>query len=84
VSGPENEAADAPPAVLVRIISGDPTEEELAAAHAVIAAAMAEQAALGAQRRIARVDLWRRSARAPRTTLQAGPGAWSASRNHRG
>lgn len=80
----ENPAADAAPEVLVRIVSGDPTEEELAAAHAVIAAALAEQAALGAPRTEPRVDLWRRAARAPRAAMHAGPGAWSASRGQRG
>ncbi|MFP5291067.1 MAG: acyl-CoA carboxylase subunit epsilon [Actinomycetes bacterium] len=75
---------DAPPTIVVRIVSGDPTEEELAATQAVIAAVLAEQAALGAPRKVAAVDLWRRAARAPRAVVQAGPGAWSASRGQRG
>ena len=76
--------ADAPPTPVVRIVSGSPTEDELAATQAVIAAALAEQASLGAPRRAPSVDLWRRAARAPRTAVQAGPGAWSASRSQRG
>lgn len=78
------EGTDAPPPVLVRIVSGDPTAEELAATQAVLAAVLAEQSALGAPRKIAVVDLWRRAARAPRAVVQAGPGAWSASRGQRG
>nr|WP_220476436.1 acyl-CoA carboxylase epsilon subunit [Microcella alkalica] len=70
--------------VLVRFVSGDPTEEELAATQAVIAAALAEQASLGAPRKAVADDLWRRAARAPRAAVHAGPGAWSASRGQRG
>ncbi|KQV25511.1 MULTISPECIES: acyl-CoA carboxylase epsilon subunit [unclassified Microcella] len=76
--------ADAPPTPVVRIASGRPTEEELAAVQAVIAAVLAEQASLGAPRRAASADLWRRAAQAPRADVHAGPGAWSASRGQRG
>jgi len=58
---------DAPPTPVVRITSGNPTEEELAATQAVLAAVLAEQATLGAPRKVAAVDLWRRAARAPIT-----------------
>ena len=82
VSSSADEATPAAP--VVRIVRGNPTDEELAAAHAVIAAAIAEQDARGAERVEAPVDLWRRSARAPRRVLHAGPGAWMESRGLRG
>ena len=77
-------AADAALAPVVRIESGHPTDEELAAVQAVLAAVLAEQASLGAPRTEPRVDLWRQAARAPRAEVHAGPGAWSASRGQRG
>ena len=71
---PEDRFDDEPP----------PTEEELAATHAVIMAVLAEQAARGAERVEPPVDLWRRSGRGMRATVAAGPGAWAASRDMRG
>jgi hypothetical protein len=77
-------AEDAPPIAPVRIVSGDPTDDELAATHAVIAAILAEQEALGAQRAVPRVDQWRAQARAGRAPLTPGPGAWNGTRGLRG
>lgn len=71
-------------APVIRVISGTPTVEELAAVHSVIAAVMAEQAALGAERVEPPVDLWRRSARGMRPQIAPGPGAWAASAGRRG
>ncbi|WAB84063.1 acyl-CoA carboxylase subunit epsilon [Microcella daejeonensis] len=72
------------PAPVVRIVAGSPTDEELAATQAVIAAVLAEQAAAGAARLVPPVDHWSRAARAPRATVYPGAGAWSASRGQRG
>ncbi|WP_168916318.1 acyl-CoA carboxylase epsilon subunit [Microcella flavibacter] len=80
---PDATAMDAP-APVVRITAGSPTDEELAAAQAVIAAVLAEQAAIGAARVLPPVDHWSRAARAPRAAVYPGPGAWSASRGQRG
>lgn len=82
-ASPDSPSADEA-APVVRIVRGNPTDDELAAAHAVIAAAIAEQDARGAERVDPPVDLWRRSARAPRRVLHAGPGAWMDSRGLRG
>jgi len=79
---PSSAATDAVPAI--RVVAGSPTEEELAATHAVIMAVLAEQAARGAERVEPPVDLWRRSGRGMRAIVAAGPGAWAASRGMRG
>ena len=65
---PAETAPDAVPTM--RVVAGNPTDEELAAAHAVIMAVLAEQAARGAERLEPRADRWRRSARgrAPATS----------------
>ena len=65
-AGAADGGQDAPAPVVVRIVSGAPTAEELAAVHAVITAALAEQATFGAARKEPPADLWRRAARAPR------------------
>ena len=72
----EHEGADAP---VMRIVSGSPTDAELAAVHAVIAAALAEQASAGVPLLEPHADGWHRSARQMRGYLAPGPGAWSAS-----
>ncbi len=77
--------ADAGPATaapVVRVIAGSPTDDELAAAHAVIAAMLAEQSAQGAELLPAKVDRWSRAQL--RTSLEPGAGAWAASRGARG
>ncbi|WAB81901.1 acyl-CoA carboxylase subunit epsilon [Microcella daejeonensis] len=71
-------------APVVRIVAGSPTDEELAATQAVIAAVLAEQAAAGAARVLPPVDHWSHAARAPRAIVYPGAGAWSASRGQRG
>ncbi len=68
----------------IRIVAGNPSEEELAAAHAVIMAVLAEQASRGAERVAAPVDRWQRSARAMRAPIAPGAGAWAASNGIRG
>jgi hypothetical protein len=71
-------------APVLRIVSGSPTDAELAAVHAVIAAALADQAAAGVPRLEPRANGWHRSARQMRGQLSPGAGAWSASRGARG
>ena len=72
------------PAAAMRVVAGSPTEEELAAAHSVIMAVLAEQAARGAELIEPPVDLWQRGARAMRGPLAPGAGAWAATRGVRG
>lgn len=79
----EQQTPDAPPAAM-RVIAGSPTDEELAAAHSVIMAVLAEQAAKGAELIEPPVDLWRRGARAMRGPLAPGAGAWAATSGMRG
>ncbi len=73
-------SAEAP---VVRIVNGSPTDAELAAVHAVIAAALADQAAAGVPLLEPRVDGWGRSGRQMRGPLAPGPGSWSAGRGMR-
>lgn len=79
---PTETAPDAVPTM--RVVAGNPTDEELAAAHAVIMAVLAEQAARGAERLEPRADRWRRSARGMRAPIAPGPGAWAATAGMRG
>lgn len=81
-NGVEGAAADAAP--VVRIVSGSPTDAELAAVHAVIAAALAEQSAAGVPMLEPHADGWHQSARQPRSQIAPGRGAWNASRGTRG
>ncbi|MBF4617309.1 acyl-CoA carboxylase subunit epsilon [Clavibacter sp. VKM Ac-2873] len=57
-----------------RVLGGAPTEEELAAATAVIAALAAQPSAEHPVRRAP--DAWQRSQRSVRGTLVPGPGRW--------
>ncbi|UKF81402.1 acyl-CoA carboxylase subunit epsilon [Clavibacter californiensis] len=66
-------SADAPVGGF-RVLGGSPTEEELAAATAVIAALAAQPAAEQPARRAP--DAWQRSQRSVRGTLVPGPGRW--------
>jgi len=75
-------ATDAVPTM--RVVAGNPTDDELAAAHAVIMAVLAEQAARGAERLEPPVDRWRRSARNMRAPIAPAPGAWAATSGMRG
>jgi hypothetical protein len=68
----------------MRIVAGNPTDDELAAAHSVIVAVLAEQAARGAELLEPPVDRWRLSARAMRGSITPGAGAWGASGGLRG
>jgi hypothetical protein len=68
--------SDAPADALggFRVLGGSPTEEELAAATAVIAALAAQPSAEQPERRAP--DAWQRSQRGVRSTLVPGPGRW--------
>jgi hypothetical protein len=59
---------------LLRVLSGQPTVEELAALTAVVASL----AAAKPRRRPAPVGAWASSADAMRQYLRPGPGAWRA------
>jgi len=81
-AGPvEHAAVDQP---TVRVLGGNPTEVELAAAHAVISAVLAEQASHGAELLEAPVHQWSSRRHALRTPLTPSPGAWNAFRGTRG
>jgi hypothetical protein len=68
----------APP--LVRVERGDPTDEELAALVAVVAARVAgARAAAAAQQPRSRLSEWADPARSVRRPHQHGPGRWRSS-----
>lgn len=69
---------------VVRIVTGSPSDVELAATQAVIVAVLAEQAAAGVPRLDPHADNWHTSARQMRGHIAPGPGAWAASRGTRG
>ncbi|MBA4246722.1 MAG: acyl-CoA dehydrogenase [Microbacterium sp.] len=79
----DNESTDAP-AASMRIVRGNPTDDELAAVHSVIIAVLAEQAARGAELLEPPVDRWKQSARAMRGSIAPGAGAWAAGGGMRG
>ncbi|MBM7025582.1 acyl-CoA carboxylase subunit epsilon [Clavibacter sp. DM3] len=58
----------------LRVLGGAPTEEEIAAVTAVLAALAAQPAAEQPVRPAP--DAWQRSQRAVRGTLVPGPGRW--------
>jgi hypothetical protein len=60
---------------LLRVVSGEPTAEELAALTVVVAALASRG---GARRRPRPVGAWAAPARTHRRPLQAGPGGWQA------
>ena len=60
---------------LLRVVSGDPTDEELAALTAVVAALSQRRT----RRRPVPVGAWASYADAHRQPLQPGPGGWRAS-----
>ncbi|WP_258070398.1 acyl-CoA carboxylase epsilon subunit [Clavibacter michiganensis] len=70
---PRSDESDAPLGG-VRGVGGSPTEEELAAATAVLAALAAQPAAEQPVRRAP--DAWQRSQRGVRGTLVPGAGRW--------
>ena len=65
---------DAPERPLLRVVSGEPTTEELAALTAVVASL----AAAKPRRRPTPVGAWSSSADSLRQYLRPGPGAWRA------
>jgi hypothetical protein len=77
-------AKGSPSSATVRFVTGSPTDVEVAAAHSVIVAVLAEQGAQGATLIEPPIDLWRKRGRAMRSTLTAGPGAWRGSDALRG
>ena len=77
-------APESAPAPRVTVVAGSPTEVELAAAHAVISAVLAEQHERGVERVEPPVDHWSSREHAMRRPLTPGPGAWAASRGMRG
>ncbi len=58
----------------LRLIRGTPTDEELAAVTAVLAAAVAESAEAPAPAPVE--SAWKRSQRAMRSEVRPGPGRW--------
>lgn len=72
------------PAAPMRVLTGNPTDAELAAVHSVIVAMLAEQAARGAELLTPPVDRWHTGTRAMRGPIFAGAGAWRASNGMRG
>ena len=69
---------DEPDPPLVRVLRGSPTDEELAALVAVVAArAAAAPSAVDSER--VRRSAWSDRARAVRPAHRPGPGAWRAS-----
>jgi hypothetical protein len=60
---------------LLRVVSGEPTAEELAALTVVVAALSQRRE----RRRVTPVGAWASYADAHRRPVQAGPGGWRAS-----
>jgi hypothetical protein len=75
-SAAETDVADRPPLV---VIKGDATDDEVAALVAVVQAMAAAGAAAAASARPVRRSSWADPARAVRTPLPRGAGAWRAS-----
>jgi hypothetical protein len=74
---PSPDADEQSTAPLLRVVSGDPTPDELAAVTALLAAVQvgrAESDATTSSRPT--TSAWTRSARAPRPTIAAGNGRW--------
>jgi Acyl-CoA carboxylase epsilon subunit len=71
-----SEESEQPQRPLLRIVSGEPTAEELAALTVVVAALAQRR---GPRRRPTPVGAWGSPARTHRRPVQAGPGGWQAS-----
>lgn len=70
----------AQPAPLLRVVKGEPTEDELAALVAVVAARRAEAASQAARRsRPRRRSAWGDLTRATRPVVRPGPDGWRRS-----
>ena len=74
MSEQETPAPEAPAAPLLRVVSGDPTPEELAALVAVVASLGSAAAAPPR-----RTPEWQAHHRAVRATYAHGPGGWRSS-----
>lgn len=73
----EQDGAGQGPAPLdVRVLSGSPTEEEIAAVTAVLAVAVAEEQAQEELEEHRLASAWARSQRALRGPHHPGPGRW--------
>ena len=68
------------PEPLLRVVAGQPTDEEAAALAVVLAATLAARPAPGRTERAA-VGGWADRARAMRAPLTPGPGAWRRSQH---
>ena len=66
------------PEPLLRVVAGQPTDEEAAALAVVLAAKLAARPGPGRAQRVA-VGGWADRARAMRVPLTPGPGAWRRS-----
>ena len=75
MSTPTGTPAEEPPRPLLRIVTGEPTAEELAALTVVVAALSQRRA----RRRPAPVAAWADPADGHRRPLRPGPGGWRAS-----
>jgi Acyl-CoA carboxylase epsilon subunit len=75
VSEGAGEQGNPPAAPLLRVVRGEPTDEELAALTAVVAALSQGRRR---RRRVAPVGAWASYADAHRRPLQPGPGGWRA------
>ena len=64
---------------LLRVVRGEPTDEELAALVAVVASRQAASAALARRGEARRRSPWADPARAVRRPLPPGPDAWRRS-----
>jgi hypothetical protein len=73
----EHAGPDATAPALLRLESGDPTDEELAALVAVVAARAARSTSPGRGRQSR--SAWANPARSVRQTHRHGPGEWRAS-----
>jgi hypothetical protein len=74
---PSHSTVESAQVPLLRVVSGDPTPDELAAVTALIAAVEARAAtSAGARPTHPSGSAWTRSARAPRSTTAPGEGRW--------
>ena len=79
MSDPVEPAGAGPERPPLDVITGDATDEEVAALVAVVQAMAAAGAAAAASARPARRSAWADPARGVRTSLPQGAGAWRAS-----
>lgn len=77
--GPAAEQATEPARPMLRVVKGDPTDEELAALVAVVAARSAAAAQAAARTRTRPRSEWGHPARSHRTPHRVGPDQWRRS-----